>query len=197
MPLTADRNTHRREGEILVLGVAAAAKIFAGALVVANAAGYAAPGSTALGLKAVGRAEAQADNTGGANGAVTVEVRRGVFKFANQANDKVTAAHLLSDCYIVDDATVAATDASGTRSPAGIVVGVDSDGVWVAVGTFAVPVAAAVADIDAAAGAAAAGSAPTKAEFDAVVELANETKDVVNGLLASLRAAGLLAPTEE
>lgn len=193
MPLTADRNTLRREGDILALGVAANVKIHAGALVVANAAGFAAPGSTALGLKAVGRAESQADNTGGANGAVTVEVLRGVFKFKNAAADPVGLTHLLGDCYIVDDATVAATDASGTRSAAGIVVGVESDGIWVAVGVFARAFGAAQADVSVAAAAPAAVDNPTKAEFDAVVALANANKAALNGLLAKLRAAGLLA----
>ncbi|MDZ4042907.1 MAG: hypothetical protein U1D96_05355 [Eubacteriales bacterium] len=134
MPLTADRNTLRREGDILALGVAANVKIHAGALVVANAAGFAAPGSTALGLKAVGRAESQADNTGGANGAVTVEVLRGVFKFKNAAADPVGLTHLLDDCYIVDDESVAATSGTATRSRAGKVLGIDPDGVWVEIG---------------------------------------------------------------
>jgi hypothetical protein len=34
-------------------------------------------------------------------------------------------------CYFVDDQTVAATDGTGTRSPAGIVEEVTSQGVWV------------------------------------------------------------------
>jgi hypothetical protein len=129
--LNADRNTQARAGEFLVLPVAANAKIYAGALVVVNASGYAAPGSTATGLKAAGRAEEQIDNTGGANGAKNVTVRRGVFKFKNAAADPVGTAHVLGDCYIVDDETVAATDGTGTRSKAGKVLAVDADGVWV------------------------------------------------------------------
>jgi len=34
-------------------------------------------------------------------------------------------------CYIVDDETVAKTNGTNTRSAAGTVVGVESDGVWV------------------------------------------------------------------
>lgn len=34
-------------------------------------------------------------------------------------------------CYIVDDQTVAATHATNSRSPAGIVEGIDNGGVWV------------------------------------------------------------------
>jgi hypothetical protein len=55
------------------------------------------------------------------------------------------------------------------------------------------PVQAAVADVASDDGAAAAGAAPTKAEYDAVVTLANETKAQLNATLAALRTAGLLA----
>jgi hypothetical protein len=34
-------------------------------------------------------------------------------------------------CYLVDDQTVAKTDGTNTRSPAGFVRDVDADGVWV------------------------------------------------------------------
>ncbi|MBE3574548.1 MAG: hypothetical protein IMW99_03700 [Firmicutes bacterium] len=134
MALTHDRNTVRRTGEILVLPVAANAKIYAGALVTLNANGYAVPGSTAVGLRAAGRAEQAVDNTGGADGAVSIKVRRGVFKYKNAAADAMGRQHVLGNCYIVDDETVAATDGAGTRSPAGIVLAVDSDGVWVQIG---------------------------------------------------------------
>ncbi|MCX4993847.1 hypothetical protein [Streptomyces longwoodensis] len=54
--------------------------------------------------------------------------------------------------------------------------------------------AAAQADMAAVTTTAAAGATPTKAEFDKVVtDLAN-ARATINGLLAKLRAAGLLAP---
>ena len=49
--LTADRNTPFKDGETIPVPVAAGAVIFAGALTVANATGYAAPGSTAATLR--------------------------------------------------------------------------------------------------------------------------------------------------
>lgn len=55
------------------------------------------------------------------------------------------------------------------------------------------PVAAAVAGVSAADCAAAAADAPTKAEFDAVVALANECKATLNAALSSLAAAGLMS----
>lgn len=132
MPLTADRNTPRKDGETIVVPVAANKKIYAGALVAADASGYATPGATATTLTALGRAEESVDNTGGANGAKSVTVRRGVFLFKNSAGDPVTQAELGKTCYIVDDETVSKSNAGGnTQSVAGKVLGVGSDGVWV------------------------------------------------------------------
>jgi len=131
MALTKDRNTPARDGSVLSLPVAAAKKLFAGAMVARDANGYATPGATALNIRGVGRAEALADNSGGANGDINVSVRKGVFRFANDGTDAVDRSHIGSDCYIVDDETVASNDGTGTRSVAGKVFDVDSDGVWV------------------------------------------------------------------
>lgn len=51
---------------------------------------------------------------------------------------------------------------------------------------------ASVAAVSAADATAAAGAAPTKAEFDAVVTELNETKKKLNAALASLKAAGVI-----
>jgi len=128
----SDRNTEMKEGELISVPVAASAVIDAGKIVVANAAGYAAPGSTATTLTYLGRAEEAKDNTGGANGDLDILVRRKkAFKFKNEATDLVVQADLGKTCYIVDDETVAKTNGTSTRSAAGIVIGVESDGVWV------------------------------------------------------------------
>jgi hypothetical protein len=132
MVLSADRKTDMRDGELIQVPVAANAVIYAGALVVATASGHAAPGSTAADLAALGKAEETVDNTGGANGDKTVLVRRKkAFRFKNDAGDGVISASLGRTVYIVDDETVARTYAGGTRSPAGVCVGIESDGVWV------------------------------------------------------------------
>lgn len=132
MALSADRNTPMRDGELISVPVAATAKCYAGGMAVANASGYAAPGSTATGLTYLGRFEETVDNTGGSNGAKSVLVRRKqAFKWKNSLTDAVTQAELGQTCYIVDDETVAKTDGAGTRSPAGKVLGVEADGVWV------------------------------------------------------------------
>lgn len=130
MVLTADRNTAMREGTVLSVPVAAGATIYAGAIVVANATGFAAPGTTALGLRALGRAESQVDNAAGVDGALDVTVRRGVFHFANSVADPVTQADIGNTCYIEDDQTIAKTTGTNTRSAAGKLIEVDATGVW-------------------------------------------------------------------
>ncbi|MCB2256626.1 hypothetical protein KTQ74_32405 [Pseudomonas chlororaphis] len=130
MSLTQDRNTSMRDTEVLVVPVAANTLIFAGSLVVANATGLAAPGSAALNLSYLGRAEESVDNRGGAAGARQIEIRRGkAFCWTNDGT--INQTHLFKTAYIVDDETVAAGDATGTRSAAGRIVGIDPHGVWV------------------------------------------------------------------
>lgn len=132
MSLTNDRNTPYRKTELQPVPVASGVKIYAGALVVANASGFAAPGTVAPMLTYLGRAEERADNSTGTNGGVIVKVRRNcAFKWANHSSDVITQADFGKTCYVVDDQTVAKTSAGDTRSPAGRVVGLDLDGVWV------------------------------------------------------------------
>jgi predicted RecA/RadA family phage recombinase len=130
--LTANRDTLARDGVTFSVPVAAAKKIYAGALVALDAAGNATPGAVATTLIGLGRAEALADNSTGAAGAISVEVRKGVFRFANSAaGDLITRAEIGDNAYIVDDQTVAKTDGGGTRSVAGKIVDVEAAGVWV------------------------------------------------------------------
>ena len=130
-PLTTERNTAARSGSRLNLGVAAAVLIFAGSLVARNAAGNAIPGATAVGILGAGRAVDTVDNTLGLAGARRVEIDKGIFRFDNLAADLVTIAMVGTDCFIVDDQTVAATNGGATRSVAGRVFDVDAQGVWV------------------------------------------------------------------
>lgn len=133
--LTADRNTPLKSGVLFSFPVATNVKIFSGSIVMLNATGYATKGAAATGQICVGRAEDQADNTGGADGAKAITVMSGVYKFANSAaGDAITIAEIGDNCYIVDDQTVAKTDGTGARSVAGRIVGVDTDGVWVRMG---------------------------------------------------------------
>lgn len=111
----------------------AGVKIYKGALVAIDSSGNAMPAGLLAGgtVRCVGIASATFDNTGGAAGALKAEVQVGVFKFANHGADLVTAASVQTDCFVVDDQTVALTNGTSTRAPAGKVQQVDSDGVRV------------------------------------------------------------------
>ena len=129
---TKNRNTQSRGGNRRGYLIGANVRAFAGAIAVLNAAGYCVPATTATGRIAVGRFAHGLDNTGGADGAETVEVERGIFRFENSAaGDAIGLADIGKRCYLVDDQTVAKTHGTNTRSVAGFVDDVDEHGVWV------------------------------------------------------------------
>lgn len=219
MALTADRNTHMRDSELLVVPIAANVKIFAGSLVAASALGLATPGAVAATLTYLGRSEEFVDNTGGAASAKTVLVRTGKeFKWGNYASDAVVQADLGQPCFIYDDGQVSKTSANGARSVAGIVRGVDSDGVWVGhtapkgalaaevdlTGMLTGTANGSLADIAATAGSCAGGATPTAAQVDTAIATAvasivtgtnEQNKELltkINSLLAKLRTAGII-----
>ena len=130
--LNTERNTALRLGDLRYDLVAASMKIFGGALVMRNAAGFLTKGAVATGCFGVGRADETADNSAGVAGALGLNYRTGCFAFANSAaGDLIVQADIGKLCYIVDDQTVAKTDGTGTRSRAGIVEGLEGAGVWV------------------------------------------------------------------
>jgi len=111
MPLTADRSTDQIGTEQALtrrFAVNMGVIIYAGAIV-ALWGGYAIPAMAERGLISVGRAEETVDNSGGANGDLTIDVMRGIFRYDNSETDPVTAADIGSDCYIVDEQTVGRT----------------------------------------------------------------------------------------
>lgn len=130
---TKDRDTQEVTGRTRAFPAAASVKGYAGTIAVIDASGNCKPGITSTTVKAVGVFKAPWDNTSGTAGAITVEVDRGVYgPFANSAStDTITAAEVGSDCYIVDDQTVAKTNGTNTRSIAGKVHQVETAGVWV------------------------------------------------------------------
>jgi len=132
--LTTARNTPERSGDVLGYPVKASVKPIQGGIAVLNG-GYAAPGTAATGLIAIGRFDETVDNSAGSNGDASVRVKRGTFKFGNSAaGDLIAQADVGADCYIVDDQTVAKTSGTNTRSVAGKIIAVDADGVWVKIG---------------------------------------------------------------
>lgn len=133
--LSTARSTRRRDGSDYSYPVAAGAKIFAGSQVTLSATAFARNGQQG-GTRVVGVATETVDNTGGADGAKNVPVSRGIFLFLNSAAaDLITRAHIGMDCFLVDDETVALTNAASTRVVAGRVADIEVVGattmVWV------------------------------------------------------------------
>ncbi|MBA4781173.1 hypothetical protein [Blastomonas sp.] len=143
MALTGPKRSQKfAGGNLLVLGVVAAAVILQGGLVLADA-GYARPARAGQGgndlakindasnYRVVGIA-LESVTGGAANGDKTVDVEFGTYLFKNSAGaDAITVASIGKLAYVVDDETVALSSAGGTRPIAGIVREVGANGVWV------------------------------------------------------------------
>lgn len=128
--LTAARDTAQRDGSRVSIGMASNTTIYAGAMVAINTSGYAVPASDTAGYLVVGRAEETVDNSGTAgDGALNIEVRRGVFRWAN--GDTFTIADVGALAYVKDDATVQKAASATHNVVAGLIIDVDSEGVWV------------------------------------------------------------------
>ena len=129
MALTADRNTFEREGKLYEYPLAASVECFVGALLVLDASGNCKPGVAATGLIAVGRCEEYAKEATGVAAASSVKVKSGVFKWKNSGTNVLTKANIGDTVFIEDDQTVGSL--STAMSAAGILVDIESDGVWV------------------------------------------------------------------
>lgn len=128
---TIDRDTPRRENDLVTLPVAANTHIPAGVLTARGAGGVAVNAADSAGLRVIGRASHSADNRGGATGAVTIDIDRGVFLYDNDTGGSpLTAASVGESCYVQDNQTV--SGATGSHAVlAGLVYAVTSAGVWV------------------------------------------------------------------
>lgn len=130
MAASADFDSPKRAGDLVNRSLAASAVIYAGTLVAINAAGNAVPAADTAALKVDGFATEAKDNTGGAAGALTLDIERGIRRLNNSESNAVTVAEINQIVYVEDDQTV--NKAGGTNHiAAGLCVDVDSDGVWV------------------------------------------------------------------
>jgi len=189
MSLTAPINIPERAGTVVSLPVAAATIIYAGSLVAEDASGNVVPATDTAGLRIKGRAEVTVDNTLGAAGALSLQVKRGVFKYANSATHALAAANVGKTCYVEAEDTVAST--STNKILAGRVVNIASDGVWVDTSprAIAVAVVATVGPVvDATASSTGAFGFTTAAQADALVSLANQIRGAVLELQSALNA---------
>ncbi|MDQ0454648.1 hypothetical protein [Rhizobium paknamense] len=129
--LTIDRNTPQRSGDNRNFPVKGATTLFAGSMVALSENGFLVPASTLANLKVVGRNERRIVNQG-ADGDQRADVKAGIFRFENSTGgDAITLVDIGSDCFAVDDQTVARTSNSSARPVAGTIFDVDDDGVWV------------------------------------------------------------------
>ena len=134
--LTIERETQKMSGDAINpakyrMKMKASVKIFAGALVCIDA-GFVKPAVAASGLIALGKAMQTVDNTNGLNGALSIDVEPGSFKWFAKSGDAPAQADVGTLCYMSDDQTVRMT--STGASVAGYILQVDPDGVWVQTG---------------------------------------------------------------
>jgi hypothetical protein len=136
MALTQNRDTPRYATgpapEVLSFPVKGSVEIFVGALVGLDASGFLVPAAATRALKIIGRAEEHISTTaiaGYTDGDSSIAVRAGTFKWKN--GDSIARADVGELCFASDDETVRKSSSSGARPPAGVIVGVDTDGVWV------------------------------------------------------------------
>ena len=127
--LSRDIRVESRDGLLVPLPKAPGVAIFAGSIVCCGPDGLAAPGRAAAGLAFLGVAAGAAPAA-----AASVTVRRGcdfLLRFSPQ--DPVGASRLGRPCWVLDGEFVAGSDGAGTRSPAGIVTGLERGRCWVRV----------------------------------------------------------------
>ena len=110
------------------LPVAAAVKIYQGALVVVDSSGNANPAGNASGAYVAGVmagcADEAADNTNGAAGAAFVTVRQGAFYW--DISGALTQASWGQKVYAVDDHTVILSNGAPNVTVAGMFIGIDT-----------------------------------------------------------------------
>lgn len=128
--LSANRDTHSRSGEYVTMLVASGSVVYAGSMVCENGSAVAVPASDSSGYAVIGCAQEKADNSGVNYSATkTVKVRRGVFQWVNGGS--VTDANVGDFAYVSDDQTVTTAASATYDIIAGVIIDVDSDGVWV------------------------------------------------------------------
>ena len=135
--LTTERNTPSKAGKEIVIGVLTNTRVFAGSMVaVSNQ--FARPAQDLPGLQVVGRAAKTVDNRTNTDGAGTSGVKSvtcdiGIFRWEHTV---FTDQHIGDYAYVVDDQTVTNSGAANDIV-AGVIVDVDSVGVWVRTGDVA------------------------------------------------------------
>jgi hypothetical protein len=212
--LVNERDTMSRAFMLLHFLLVAAVIVYKGGLAGVFIAGdnkgkVQAAGDTAN-MKVIGMFNDSVDNSDDGKG---VNIKPGCYHLDNSATNAITEDHLFQPCYAEDDHTVS-SDSGVNSVQAGIVIGIDADGVWVLVNPAAlagvalpaVPEAALVADPEACAALVAVltgvdtGTDMTAAQAAAIISdlgklktAADNNKAASDAIIDALQAAGLMA----
>lgn len=127
--LTDNRDTPQSGGAVVSLSVATNVHIYAGALVCENGSQKVVPAEDASGYACIGRAESEVNLVNDDDTTKVVNVRRGVFRWAN--GDSFTDANIGDLAYVEDDQTVQKGSSATYDIVVGVIIDVDSEGVWV------------------------------------------------------------------
>lgn len=133
MALTVDRRTksrHNSGDRTAAVKLAASVTAYKGGLAAVLITGYAQPAATTAGMRVVGVFQNAKIVNSGAAGAKEAQVSTGVYLFDNDGTNAVAQADVGRHCYVKDDCTVQ-DENGGSAVIAGLVVGVETAGVWV------------------------------------------------------------------
>jgi len=122
-------DTPERAGTIINVPVAAATNLYAGTLAALNSDGRAVNAADTAGLRVIGRVEEDALNGSGEAGAITVNIKRGVFRYLNSATAALDPDDIGKLCYVEDNQTVAETSTHLVK--AGRLLAIEGVDCWV------------------------------------------------------------------
>lgn len=131
--LAADRIVKRRHNDgdrSYALKLAASVTAYKGGMAAVITTGYAQPAATTAGMRVQGIFESAKVVNSGAAGAKEAQVTTGCFLMKNSGTNPVAQADVGRHCYVEDDQTVQ-DENGGSAVVAGLVVGVETAGVWV------------------------------------------------------------------
>ncbi len=126
--LTANRNLPERMGKRFGYGVAAGLRIFRGAIMAVTATGLVVRPGDVGAVAVVGLAPTEANNTGGADGAIVLEPMRGIFPLTVPS---ATHANIGAAVYCTDDNTLTLT--ASTNLKVGTLAGIEAGQTYVEV----------------------------------------------------------------
>lgn len=126
--LTANRNLSERMGKRFGYGVKAGVHIYRDAILAITDAGLLLKPGDVGATAVVGLAPTEADNTGGGDGAIMLEPRRGIFPLTVPASDH---GDIGAAVYCTDDNTLTLTASTNLR--VGTLVGIEGGQTWVEV----------------------------------------------------------------